>query len=148
MSAAEKLFTPNEQRREDLKKLREFIATLGDGQRVSWVEVTQKTGVFMNDRGKDLARLALRQQRRPYEPIPGAGFEMSSPENGVTIVNSKTRRFVSALDVARETTEQVSGRHLDAMTADKKSALIQRSAVFATLALSATLAKKALPQKT
>ncbi len=141
-------FAPNEQRRIDVKKLREFVATLGDGQRVSWVEVTQRTGITMNDRGKDLVRLALRQERRPYEPIPGAGFEMSSSENGLTIVNAKTRRFVSALDVARETTEQVAGRHIDAMTSDKRSQLIQRQAVFSTLALSATLARKSLPEKT
>ena len=139
-------FTPNPQRQERLAKLRDFVDALIDGRRVSWLEVEQATGIKMDPAGQALIRLTLKRQRRPYLSLVGLGFEVSSAHNGVPIVEAKTRRFVSALAVARETTEQVSGRHINEMTQPNKNKLLHHQAVFSTLELSASLAKK-LPAK-
>jgi hypothetical protein len=139
-------FTPNQRRREHFARVLEYVSKLPDGARVSWVEVTQATGVAMTKDGQGLVRLALRRAKRPYLAIVGSGFELSSPNNALEVVASKTRRFVGALDVARETTAQVSTRHLDAMSQEKKNRLLHHQAIFDTLALNASLAKK-LPAK-
>lgn len=143
-------FDPNEQRRADLKRLRAFVDTLGDGARVSYVEIEQATGVKMDDRGRKLMQLTLKRARRPPVTLPGHGYEMSSPANALEIVGAKSRRLVGALKIAQETTEHVAGRHLEEMSQEHRGKLQHHQAVFATLSLSASLAKDArrLPEKT
>lgn len=135
-------FEPNVQRREDLRKLAEFVATLADGRRVSYVEFEQATAVKMDLRGRALLRLACKRSKRPYLSLLGHGVELSSPQNGMEIVDKCGCRVVSALTAAREVTELVSGRHAGEMTQEDRNRLSHRSAVFATVELSTSLAKK------
>lgn len=136
------MFEPNEERRANLAALMAFVATLKDGVCVSWVEVEQATGIKMNDYGRDLVRVALARSKRPKLPLPGEGFETSSAENGLEIVQRAGRAIVSALGRARETTEQVVGLHIKEMTQERRNRLTQQQAVLATLELSASLAKR------
>jgi hypothetical protein len=137
-----KPFTPNEQRRADLEKLRDRVLTLSDGEIVSWLELEQSTGVKMDDRGRDLFRLACSRLKRPYKANPGNGVEMSSSTNALDIVADKTKRVTSALETARETTDQVAGRHLDQMDGEARKKIEHHRAVFATIGLSSSLSKK------
>ena len=135
-------FEPNERRQKDIEALRVYIAALADGAHVSWVEVTQASGVEMNARGKALVSLVAKRLRRPYLSLPGDGIAMSSTTNALDIVGGKTKRFIGALAIAKETTEQVAGRHMNELPQAEKNRLMHHQAVFATLALSASLSKK------
>jgi hypothetical protein len=139
-------FVPNPVRRAEFKVLLDYVSKLQAGARISWVEITQATGVAMTKSGQDLLRFALKRAKRPYLAIQGEGVELSSKDNALEVVASKTRRFVGALDNARETTSLVSTRHLDELPQEAKNRLLHQQAIFDTLSLSANLAKK-LPAK-
>ena len=142
------MFEANEKRRDTLARLIEFVRGCPDGATVGWLDVTQKTGVQMNDAGKALFHLARQRAKRPAETIKGYGVKFSCVENALDIVAAKARRLSGALNIAKETTSQVSGRHLDEMPQDGRNRLIQIEATFAALSISASLAKKLPPKKT
>lgn len=144
MSAA-KRFLPNEQRQKDLATLVDYVQKLPDGATKSWLEIEMETSVRCskaNDPGRDLFRIAARRGGRPYKPIPGSGVRMSCAENAEDIIADKGARLKSAIEIARETTEQVAGRHLAELPSDAQARVTHKRATLATLALSAELARK------
>lgn len=145
MSAADR-FAPNEARREALEKLRAFVSKLGDGVRVGHVEIEKATGVKMDRYGQELWRLTCKRLKRPTLTIVGFGYEMSSASNAEDIAGTKNRRVLNAVDVAKETLDELASRHLDEMSADQRQRITHNLALLGTLSLSASLAKK-LPAK-
>ncbi len=140
-------FSPNGDRQRNIDSITRWFAGLGDGARVSWLEVEQKTGVKMTPAGRNLVRLVAKRLHRPYRSMPGLGFETSSADNGLDIVAIKTSRAIHAISVTKRTTDTVAARHLDQMTQEARNRLLQTQATFATLQLTASLAKK-LPETT
>ena len=98
--------------------------------------------------GKALFHLAQAKGQTPGRDHQGLWREVLCVENALDIVAAKARRLSGALNIAKETTSQVSGRHLDEMPQDGRNRLIQIEATFAALSISASLAKKLPPKKT
>ena len=137
-------FEPNLQRRADLAKLRDYIATVKDGQVITPTEIEAATGIAMDASGKALFRLAAKRAKREFFTLTGRGWEASSPSNAVDIADRKVERIAGALKVAQRTTENVSTRHLAEMTGADRDRLTRRHALLSTL--SAVSMK--LPEKT
>jgi hypothetical protein len=142
------MFEPNEQRRKDFAALLAYAATLKDGQRLSWLEIQQATGIDMNGRrGRDLFRKAASRAKRPYHPLPGLGVEMSSTENHGEIVSRRHDDVRRAVNRAKQTTTVIIDRHLDAPPQQQQVRLLASQAAIDTLMMSPGLAKS-LPAKT
>jgi hypothetical protein len=138
-------FETNEQRRKDIAALRPYLETAADGAILDWLTIQKETGVDTRDgqEGRRLVTLVLDRIGRPYLSLPGTGVEMSSAENGLSIVEKKSRGLVNSLKRARETSERVTGRHLEQMTTVDRQKLVHHNAVYATLALSTSLSQRA-----
>jgi hypothetical protein len=127
-----KLFDPSE----DLLKLTDFFAKREPGDKVSWDEIQDATGVVMDDAGKDKARRATVRAGHPEpEPMPGVGLYLACPENCLAATARRLRkgwrelvRMVRHADACRRELE------LDKTTGDH---LLHQSANIAGLALAA-----------
>jgi len=138
-------FLPNEQRQKDVATLIAYVQKLEDGATRSWLEIEIATSVKCSrasDPGRDLFRIAAKRCARPYKAIVGSGVRMSCVDNAEDIIADKGSRLKSALEIARETTEQVAGRHLAELPADAQARVTHKRATLATLALSAELARR------
>lgn len=131
-----------EQYRIDYANMFAYVDKLSNGARVSWVEFEQDTGVDMNQRGRAIFRKVCETLRRKYISMPSCGVEMSSPSNGLEIVRNSTNKALGAFGRAKETTDQVVGRHLEEMTQDSKNQILKHKSLLATLELSTSLSKK------
>lgn len=131
------VFKPNEERRERIKVLRDFIGKQSDGAKLSWLEVEQATGISMGSRsgGRDLLREALARIDRAYLPLHGDGVELSSPQNGVVIVCESLRKSVRSLRRTRKKTDLVTERHLDQMSQENRNKMLRAQAILGTTEL-------------
>lgn len=135
------MFEKNDKRREAVKKLVSFIESQDDGARLSFVEIETATGIVMDDTGRGWLREAADRAQREYLAIPGSGIELSSADNGLTIVNKGERGFLNKLRAVRKTIDRIDGRHSEQMNSEQRHALNHHKAIFGTLSLQATLAK-------
>jgi hypothetical protein len=142
------MFEKSEQRQRDLEAIKNVVGDAKDGARFSWLELEQATGVKMDDRGKALLRQQLDRINRPYLSLHGDGIELSCPTNAEEIVGRHTLRLKNAFTSAKETTDVVMVRHGKELASDVLARLTHKQAMFATLDLTAELAKttKKLPK--
>lgn len=136
-------FVPNPERRAKVAAISGFLTGMGDGTVLSWLEIEAGSSVKMDEAGKTLVREVLDRASRPYLTLHGHGLQLSSPENGNEIVGGEMRRVAGALRGAKETAEQVSARHLEAMKPDAKAKLVAANALLSSLDLSRSLARRA-----
>jgi hypothetical protein len=134
-------FVPNPQRQADIDTITAWMLPLPDGQRTSWLEIEQQTGVKMDDRGRKLVRHVARKLNRVYRAIPGYGFELSSAGNALDIAHVRNVRVRNEVDRASSTITNLLSRHGEQMTQDARNRLLQCDSFYRTLQLSASLAK-------
>lgn len=124
-------------------KLLPYLKGLGDGVKVGWAQdIGRALGVSPDVRVKRLARhLFHNVLGRWWIPIPGYGFETSSPETSRDIVVSKGRRIKAAIELTQTAGEQLIVRHPDMSSSDRKS-IDHTIATLSTLSLVKSLAAK------
>ncbi len=135
----------NTDRRRSMDAINKWLPSIGDGQMVSWLEAEKATGVRMDNNGRALVRISAKRMGRPYRAVRGLGFETSSADNGMDIVAGKIGKTLRSIADTKQTTDTIVGRHIEQMTQDAKNRILQTQATFATLQLSASLAKR-LPE--
>ena len=123
------MFDPNEQRQADIATLREVIDNTKDGAVLSWVELEQMSGVRMDARGRGLFRVAMRKNKRAYKALRGAGVELSSPRNAVTILRQMDGRIGGAVRRATKVDGHIQGRHLEQLDARDRAEVLMRSSL-------------------
>lgn len=107
---------PNLKRQQDVAALVAFFAKQADGDVITWLRIEHESAVEMNNRGRALARAALRKVGRPYIPIMGEGLTLSSPDNSLDIMGARFKSIDRGVRRADRTRKQLSTRHLDEMT--------------------------------
>jgi hypothetical protein len=127
---------PNTKRREDLVKLRDWVAGQPNGARLSWVEIETATSVDMRDQyGRNLFRSACHREKRRYLTIPGGGVELSSKDNALEIVQRKNAVVAKSIKRAALQNGDVVTRHVDEMSPSAARELIRAASIAATLAM-------------
>lgn len=104
-----------------------------DGCRVSFVEITQATGVTMDDHGKARLRRVLERSRRTYIAIPGSGIEFTSPQS---MLSYGQRQFEGAAEAVQRAASRIGrglDRHGEAMSQDEKNKLLRMQGVMASV---------------
>lgn len=140
-------FIPNQQRREDLVKLVEYVKARHDGDRVSWLEIETATGVSMSgDYGRGLLRVASRRAARPYMPLPGHGVEFSSPDNANEIAQKAVGSIATAVVRGAHRVATLCDRHIEKMSAEQSRLLTAKQAFLASMTVSTSLSRR-LPSK-
>lgn len=123
------MFKPNE----EMLKLKAFFEQIPRGTYVSYTEIQSKTGIKMNDRGKQLMRSALRSLHYEYNCNIGNGIELESEKNCMAIVTGRMRRVSSGLKRADKTTMRMTERYLDELPPEHKNRLLATASLFGAI---------------
>lgn len=125
--------TPEQQAK--LAKLVEFFEGQKDGTELPWLLIESETGVPMDDKGRDMARQALRKTKGhgSYGSVRGEGVILASPTNALGIVNEHGRRVGGAIKRWGKTVENTRQRFLEAMSREDQQQLLGRVAFVGAL---------------
>lgn len=125
----------NQEKQKQVAQLAQFFADRGDGEEISWMRIEAETGIPMRSRdvGRQLARLALRRIRRPYETLRGVGVRLSAPDNSITIVRGRFCRIDGAVRAADRTQKELSRRHLEQMSPQDQQRMIVSAGFFGAI---------------
>ena len=140
-------FSPNLERQERARKLREFLSPQPNGARFSWLEIEIATGVSMSPLkgdGRDLVREALDRLRRPYLSIQGLGIELSSRDNATQIGDEASERVVEQMRLSQRKIDRTIARHEDELDSAAKTRLARQSAQLGTFRLASELERRGL----
>lgn len=128
---------------ERLAKLQAFFRELGDGEEASWLRVEHDTGIKMDALGKDLARHAMKREKRPYESIRGVGVRMSHHEAVGRIMIRRLKRIDGAVTNADQEQRSLQTRHLEQMASGAQQKMLMLASFFGAIR---TIAKQANTQ--
>lgn len=127
---------PNTKRRENLVKLRAYVAAQPNGARVSWVEIETATSVEMRTQlGRGLFRSACHREQRGYLALPGGGVEFSSSVNAVEVVDRYNKRVLGVVKSASVKSAYVVARHISELAGDEAKSLLRAASLSSTLAM-------------
>lgn len=117
----------------ELAVLKGFFSELPSGAYVSYEEITRKTGIAMNARGKSIMRSALRSLKREYHADKGNGIELESPKNAMVLVTGRVKRASNSLRRADKTTTRMAERYVEELPKDDRDRLLMTASLFGAI---------------
>jgi len=123
------MFKPNE----EMLTLKAFFSEIPKGAFLSYNEIQAKSGVKMDNRGKQLMRSALRSLKIEYACNSGVGIELESEKNCMYLVTGRMRKVSSGLKRADKTTTRMTERYVQDLPPADRDRLVATASLFGTI---------------
>ena len=132
---------------ESVAKLKEFLESAAinrAGQKISYDEITDSTGIEMNQKGKGYLRNAAKYCGVEYSSIPKYGIEIAGPENSTDIMGGRLVRIDRATRRAETASKNISNRYLSEMSEDDRKSIIMIASVLGAVRAAADQYKRTI----
>lgn len=130
---------------EQTAKLKEFLnaaAVERPGDKISYDEITDATGIDMDTKGKAYLRAAAKYAQVEYSTIPKYGIEIAGPDNSSDIMGGRLQRIDAATRRAETAAKNISVRYLEDMSDQDQKNINMLVSVFGAIRASADQYKR------
>lgn len=130
---------------EQVAKLKEYLnaaAQMRPGEKISYDEIADATGVEMNTKGKTYLRNAAKYAGVEYSTIPKYGIEIAGPDNSTAIMGGRLQRIDSATRRAETAATNISARYLNQMDEPERKNITMLVSIFGAIRANADQYKR------
>lgn len=114
-------------------RIENVLKTCKPGEFLSYANITNLSGVKMDNRGKQFLRTALNRLKLEYSPVMGKGIELAGPMNAIGIVSKRVIKIDNSVKRAEKTTKRVTNQFYDQLGEHEQKNINYLGAVFASL---------------
>jgi hypothetical protein len=114
-------------------KIQNFLETLDKGKIISYEELSFKTGVPMDKKGKTYLRSALSRAKIEYSVVHGEGIELASPTNTIRFVGNRLIKVDKAVKRAEKTQKNLINDFFNNLPPEEQKQILYIGAVFGAI---------------
>lgn len=118
-------------------KIQAFLEQCAPGTELSFLTIENRTGVVMNEKGKQYLRRALKRAKIEYSPDIGRGIKLANPENTMPIVIDRLKRIDNTVKRAEKTQKNLQEQFFEQLSPQEQKQLLFVGAAFGAIRVAA-----------
>lgn len=122
---------------ESTLKIQSFLQTCKEGDILSYERIQDKSGVYMNTKGKSYLRTALKREKIEYSPVFGHGIKLADPESTMPLIINRLNKIDRSVKRAEKTQQNLQEQFFESLSPIEQKQLLFVGAAFGAIRVAA-----------